>query len=209
MEIIGLVVLGLLMGLVFGTALEKSRVMEPGVLIGQFQFTNFTMLKMFLAATATGLVALAILNGLGVISLHPKAFVAGNVLIGGLLLGAGIVIAGACPGTALAQIGAGYRDAWVTVAGGLLGAFTYGINKQAIDSFIAMGDFGKITFGDVFGLPFWALALGFTAVLIVVMAGLERWRPWRGDMPVDLTQAVPPSDETEAPGPSGATPSHI
>ncbi|MEP3670202.1 MAG: hypothetical protein ABJN42_26125, partial [Roseibium sp.] len=63
MSLFFMIVLGLVMGLVFGVALEKSRVMEPGVLVGQFQFRNFIMLKMFLSATATGLVVLAVLNG--------------------------------------------------------------------------------------------------------------------------------------------------
>ena len=55
MNLVALILLGLAMGLAFGIALEKSRVMEPGVLVGQCQFRNFTMLKMFLAATVTGL----------------------------------------------------------------------------------------------------------------------------------------------------------
>ena len=73
-----LVILGLVMGVVFGVALEKGRVLEPGVLVRQFQFTNFTMLKMFFAAVATGLVVLAVLNGLGLAALHPKAAVMGT-----------------------------------------------------------------------------------------------------------------------------------
>jgi len=37
--------------------------------------------------------------------MYPKALVWPADIIGGLLLGAGISIAGACPGTVLAQIG--------------------------------------------------------------------------------------------------------
>mgnify|MGYP000355398640 CR=1 FL=1 len=43
---------GLLMGIVFGFALEKSRVFEPGVIVGQMQLRNFLMLKVFLTASA-------------------------------------------------------------------------------------------------------------------------------------------------------------
>lgn len=182
METLFLVILGLTMGLVFGIALEKSRVMEPGVLVGQFQFRNFTMLKMFLAATATGLVVLAVMNGAFGVPLHPKAFAIGPVIIGGILLGIGIVIAGACPGTALAQIGAGYRDAWAVVAGGIAGAMFYGYNEGWIGDLVAMGDLGKVTFADYLALPFWALALIVAAILVAMMIGLERLTSWRTDL---------------------------
>ncbi|WP_029058788.1 YeeE/YedE thiosulfate transporter family protein [Stappia stellulata] len=182
MSLLWLIVLGLAMGVVFGAALEKSRVMEPGVLVGQFQFRNFTMLKMFLAATITGLVALAVLNGVFGVALHPKAFAVGPVLIGGLILGVGIALAGACPGTALAQAGAGYRDAWAIIAGGIGGAIFYGYAKGPIDAALGWGDFGKITFADVFAVPFWALALIFAAVLAAFLVVLERFVPSKDDL---------------------------
>ena len=98
---------GLLMGLLFGFALEKSRVFEPGVIVGQMQMRNFLMLKVFLTAVATGAVVLAALNGFGVVKLQPKAALYAADIVGGLILGVGIALAGACPGTILAQIGAG------------------------------------------------------------------------------------------------------
>src|SRR3546814_13955045 len=82
------------MGLVFGFALEKSRVFEPGIILGQMQLRNFTMLKVFLSAVATGLVVLAALNGFGVVSLSPKATLYAADVVGGLLLGVGISLAG-------------------------------------------------------------------------------------------------------------------
>ena len=102
---------GLVMGIVFGFALETSVVFEPGVIVGQMQMRNFIMLKVFLTAVATGAVVLAALNGFGIVKLAPKAAMYYADVIGGLILGAGIALAGACPGTTLAQIGAGYRDA--------------------------------------------------------------------------------------------------
>ena len=72
---------------------------------------NWIMLKVFLSAVATGAVVLAVLNGFGYVKLHPKAVLYAADIVGGLILGAGITLAGACPGTALAQIGVGYRDA--------------------------------------------------------------------------------------------------
>ena len=121
MSVITAILLGLAMGAAFGFFLEKARVFEPAVIIGQFQLRSFLMLRVFLAGVA-GLIVLAVLQGLGVVKLAPKALLPMADIIGGLFLGAGIALAGACPGTVLAQIGAGYRDAWATLVGRLLGA---------------------------------------------------------------------------------------
>lgn len=126
MSLLAAILIGLGTGFVFGIALEKSRVFEPGVIIGQMQFKNFIMLKVFLAAVITGLVVLALMNGLFGVKLHLKPLVWRADIVGGLVLGIGIVLAGACPGTTLAQIGAGYRDAWFVLLGGIAGGAVYG-----------------------------------------------------------------------------------
>jgi len=92
------IVVGIAMGIVFGFALEKSRVFEPGIIVGQMQLRNFIMLKVFLTAVATGAVVLAVLNGFGYVKLQPKVAAYAADAVGGLLLGAGISLSGACPG---------------------------------------------------------------------------------------------------------------
>ena len=186
MSLLLAIVAGISMGTVFGFALEKSRVFEPGMIVGQMQLRNFIMLKVFLTAVATGAVALAALNGLGIVKLQPKAALYAADIVGGLILGVGIALAGACPGTTLAQIGAGYRDAIFTLAGGLLGAVTFSYAKPALDkTFLAAGD-GKIIFTELIGVPYWTGTLGFAVLLIVVLFLLERWRPWRAELGRDV-----------------------
>ena len=163
MSIFFAILTGLAMGLVFGFALEKSRVFEPGVIVGQMQLRNFTMLKIFLAAVVTGLVALAALQGFGFIRLVPKATIYGADIVGGVILGAG------------------YRDAWVTLAGGLLGALAYSYLDPTIAPMVAGGP-GRLTFDVLFGLPFAVAALVFAAILVGLLVMLEAWRPWRSDL---------------------------
>ncbi len=180
------VVIGLIMGVVFGFALEKGRVFEPGVIIGQMQFRTFTMLKMFLTATATGLVVLAIMNGVYGFALHPKAtFVLANALGGGIL-GVGIVLAGACPGTLLAQIGAGYKDAWFALAGAIAGTMAFGYIQPVIKPYLYGDGLGKLRLDVLMGVPFWAMALIFAAVLVAGLVALERYRPWYKDIGCDV-----------------------
>jgi hypothetical protein len=182
MSVLTAILLGLAMGTVFGLALEKSRVFEPGVILGQMQLRNFTMLKIFLTAVVTGLLVLAVLNGLDLTRLFPKPALYGADLIGGALLGVGIALAGACPGTVAAQIGAGYRDAWYTLAGGLLGAVAFSYAEPVLNPLLLSGGPGRITLANVTGAPFWVLALGFASLLVAGLVALERWRPWRGEL---------------------------
>ncbi len=182
MSLLLYIVIGLLMGLVFGLALEKSRVFEPGMIVGQMQLRNFIMLKMFLTAVATGAVVLGVLNGFGLVALQPKAAAYAADIAGGLLLGIGITLAGACPGTTLAQIGAGYRDAFFTLIGGLAGAVAFSYLQPALSKTLLSQNAPKLVFNSLLGLPYWAgallLALACAAVLIV----LEHWRPWREEL---------------------------
>src|SRR3954463_8353600 len=90
------ILVGLAMGIVFGFALEKSRVFEPGIIVGQMQLRNFIMLKVFLTAVATGAVLLACMHGFGLIKLAPKAALYAADIAGGAILGGGIALAGAC-----------------------------------------------------------------------------------------------------------------
>jgi uncharacterized protein len=176
---------GILMGFIFGFALEKSRIFEPGVIVGQMQLSNFIMLKVFLTAVATGAVVLAALNGFGFVKLMPKGALYYADVAGGLILGAGIALAGACPGTVWAQIGAGYRDAIFTLAGGLAGAVAYSYAKPSLDQTVLANNSGKLIFSDLFGIAYWQGALVLAAVLTLLLILLERWRPWRSDLGQD------------------------
>ncbi|SRR5579885_156212 len=185
MSVLSAVVTGIAMGIVFGFALEKSRVFEPGVIVGQMQLSNFIMLKVFLTAVATGAVVLAALNGFGYVKLQPKAELIAADIVGGLLLGTGITLAGACPGTTLAQIGAGYRDALFTLIGGLFGALAYSYAQPLLVPVLGASA-PKTIFTDYAGIPYWMGALALAAVLVIVLVILERLRPYRGELGRDF-----------------------
>jgi len=186
MSLVQSIVIGLLMGTVFGIALEKARVFEPGMIVGQMQMRNFIMLKVFLTAVATGAVVIAALHGFGLVKLAPKATFYAADVVGGLMLGAGIALAGACPGTVLAQVGVGYRDALFTLLGGIAGATAFGYAEPLLKPVLFASGPGKITFMDLTGISYTTLALGLAAALVVVLIVLERWRPWRQELGADV-----------------------
>jgi uncharacterized protein len=195
------ILIGLATGIVFGFVLEKSRVFEPGIIVGQMQLRSFVMLKVFLVAVITGLVVLAVLHGAFGVKLSLKPLVWQADIIGGLILGAGIALAGACPGTSLAQIGAGYRDAWFVVLGGIAGAVFYGYFDTGITAFFAEKG-AKLTFAGLVGYPFWMVALGLAVALTAFLVVLERFTPWRQEIGANVDGVLPEDGATghAAPG---------
>ncbi|KAK0714827.1 hypothetical protein B0H67DRAFT_490339 [Lasiosphaeris hirsuta] len=122
-------------GAVFGAGLTASGMYQPAVIMGQLKFESFHMIQVFLTATASSACLVAAAQKLGYIHLGPRSFSSvglfapydGNI-IGGFLLGSGMILAGACPGTVLAQIGVGVRSGFyafegATVAGVLWSGF--------------------------------------------------------------------------------------
>jgi len=192
------IIVGVAMGIVFGFALEKSRVFEPGIIVGQMQMRNFIMLKVFLTAVATGAVVLAFLNGFGYVKLQPKAALYAADIVGGLILGAGITLAGACPGTTLAQVGAGYRDALFTLLGGLFGAVAFSYAQPALSKTFLGATGPKLIFTDLVGVPYWMGALVLAAVIVVILVMLEVWKPWRTEMGNDVDGDIKASPTASA-----------
>ncbi len=136
------------------------------------------------------------LNGFGLTDLYPKPTLYGADIVGGALLGVGVALAGSCPGATLAQIGAGYRDAIFTLAGGVAGAVAFGYAEPALRPVLLSGGPGQITFATLTGISYWVLALGLAAVLAAVLYGLETWRPWRNEMGRDFDGDFANSDQS-------------
>lgn len=203
MSVLTAIVIGLASGAAFGFALEKSRVFEPGVIVGQMQLRNFLMLKIFLTAVATGLVVLAVLNGAFGVALHLKPLLLRADIIGGLLLGAGLVIAGACPGTSMAQIGAGYRDPWFVVLGAIAGAIAYGYVAVPVTNLFGEKAV-KTSFDALVGLPFWIVALASAAVLVAGLVVLEKLAPWRSEIGANVDGVVGDAKVDQHGGATGA-----
>ena len=182
MTVLTAVIIGVVMGIVFGFALEKSRVFEPGMIVGQMQMRNFIMLKVFLTAVITGLIVIGVMHGFFGVKLYPKSLLYGADVIGGLLLGGAITLAGACPGTVFAQIGAGYKDSWLVFVGGLAGALAFSYLEPTLKPLLLSGGPGKLTLDALLGIPFWILSFGLAIALIALLVVLEKWRPWRDDL---------------------------
>ncbi|KAL2196776.1 hypothetical protein P885DRAFT_69261 [Corynascus similis CBS 632.67] len=114
----------ILTGAAMGAALTTAGVYAPDIILSQFNFTDFTMLQTFLSAAAGSTLLVTAAQTLQLTSLPPRGasnlFGCGRYdgnLAGGALLGAGMAISGACPGTVLAQLGVGVASGRYALAG--------------------------------------------------------------------------------------------
>lgn len=170
--------LGALTGLVFGFLLQKGGVSTHRVIVEQFLLRDFTVLKIILTAVVVGGVGVFALADSGAIAgLKLKStHVLGNVL-GGVLFGGGMAVLGYCPGTGVAAIGQGSRDAIVGVLGMVFGAGVYAFAFPFLDAHVlSVGDLGKVTLEDSIGGPHWA----WIAAVAVLAGALFVWLERRG-----------------------------
>ena len=99
--------LGLLTGIVFGFLLQKGRVAKFEVIVGQFLFKDWTVVKMMGTAVVVGAVGVYALVSADLATLHIRPALLGGVLLGAACFGIGMAVLGYCPGTSVAGCGEG------------------------------------------------------------------------------------------------------
>jgi hypothetical protein len=168
-------VLGLLMGIVFGFLLQKGGVTKYDVILGQLLLTDFTVVKIMLSAAVTGMIGIYFFKSLGLVKLQPKAGSIGMNVWGGLFFGTAFAILGYCPGTAVGAVGNGSLDA---LLGGLIGMLVgaglfAAIYPKFSKAVVQKGYFGEITFPELLKVNPWIMVAIFSAVIILVLYILE------------------------------------
>ena len=86
-------------------------------------------------------------------------------VVGGLVLGAGFVIGGYCPGTSVAAAATGRVDGLATVAGIFAGMFAFAEGYPWLKGFYLSGTGAEQTIPQAFGLPY-----GLVVFAVVLMA---------------------------------------
>ncbi|KYQ88827.1 hypothetical protein DLAC_10626 [Tieghemostelium lacteum] len=172
---------GLAIGGVFGYALQRSHVYLPVVIQAQMNFTNFTMLKMFMTAAATSSLSITLLQGSKLIELEHLPVMWRRNLIGGLLMGASIYILGSCPGTVLAQIGSGIKPAYFIFLGGLVGSALYGFTNEWVSKYLPTYPKEKPAIYQRLQVPLYKLTIPFALMIAGVLYAIEQVFPWTLD----------------------------
>ncbi|WP_456432001.1 DUF6691 family protein [Nitratifractor sp.] len=142
------------MGFAFGFVLERTGFTRSQYIADTFYFKNLAVPKIMGVTVITATTWFILFASMGWIDLGalftPKTYV-WPYLIGGLLFGLGMVMAGYCPGTAVAGLGTGKSDALVFILGLFGGAFLYFLLYPMIADFASSTDLGVLKLHDLFG----------------------------------------------------------
>lgn len=166
------ILLGALTGAAFGAVLAASGLSNPRLIIGMLRLEDLRLLKLLVTAIGMGIVGVALLDSAGAAHLGVKPLHVIALVAGGAIFGIGFAVSGYCPGTSLAAIAEGRRDAIFTAAGGLLGAgafaFAYETLRPLLIDPLSFGSPTLHSWLDVPGLVM-ALPLGAASACAVTM----------------------------------------
>ena len=108
--------LALPLGIIFGVLLHRGGVANYNVIVNQFRFKDFTVLKVMFTAIIVGGIGVLLLKSTGHAQYHIKPANMLGVALGATLFGVGMVLYGYCPGTGLAAMATGSLHAMVGFA---------------------------------------------------------------------------------------------
>lgn len=162
-----------LIGTGFGFALEQAGFSSSRKLVGMFYGYDTTVIKVFFTAAIVALVGSQLMGYLGLLDLN-RVFVNEYYVIpaiaGGVIMGAGFIMGGFCPGTGLSAMSIGKIDAIVFFLGGLTGAFLFAETYPLIRN-IADGSYkGPVKINEILGL-----SPGVFTFLLIVAAVAMFW----------------------------------
>ncbi len=179
-------VVGVLIGFGFGFTLERAGFGRAQKLVGQFYGYDLTVFKVMFGAIVTAMLGLVVLSGLGLADFRAIAEQAASstylwpMLVGGLVLGAGFIISGYCPGTSWVATASGKLDGLATVLGVIVGQVAYAelLSIPAVARFHASGDLGALYLWDLLKLPNKVgppvVAIAVTAMAVGCFIGAEK-----------------------------------
>jgi hypothetical protein len=171
----GLVV-ALALGFGFGWLLERAGFGSARRLTAQFYLYDMTVLKVMFTAIVTAAVGLWAFAAIGVLDLSAVYLTPTSVgaqLLGGLLLGAGFVIGGYCPGTSAVATATGSGDGLVYMLGFVAGLAIYAVAFPGLELWANANSIGELTLPQVWGVPYGAVVLGLVAIAAIAFAAAE------------------------------------
>lgn len=168
--------LGLITGIAFGYILQNVGVARCGCIFDALNLRNLKAVKMMLTAVAVGSLIVYPASALGLVTIGSKTLYVLALIVGGALFGAGFALAGYCPGTALAALGAGRKEVLTVVAGGLAGALAYAVVYPVLEPVLIRPlNYGRVSLPALLGINPVAAGVVFALLLLGVVLLIDRW----------------------------------
>ncbi len=165
--------IGFIIGIGFGFALEQAGFSSSRKLAGMFYGYDTTVLKVFFTAAIVALVGSQFLSYFGLLDLnlvYVNPYYVGAALIGGVIMGAGFIMGGFCPGTGICALSIGKIDAFVFLFGGLVGAFLFAETYPLIEPIAISGFKGPMKIDELLGV-----SPGVFTLLLILVAVFLFW----------------------------------
>ena len=180
-----------LIGTGFGFALEQAGFSSSRKLVGMFYGYDTTVIKVFFTAAIIALAGSQLLNYLGLLDLNQvfvNEYYVFPAITGGVIMGAGFIMGGFCPGTGLSAMSIGKIDAIVFFLGGLTGAFLFAESYPYISDFANGSYKGPVKINELLGLSpgMFTFLLTFAAVVLFWIAEMAEKRFARPDISSEL-----------------------
>lgn len=157
-------------GFAFGFVLEIAGFGQSTKLAAQFYFKEWTVFKVMFTGIIVAMVGVFLMTALGVLD-YNLVYVNETYLwpgiVGGLIMGAGFIIGGFCPGTSLVALSTLKIDGIFFVLGAFFGIFLFGETASYIEDFWYSSYYGRLTLQDLLGVDAGVVVLG---VVIIALA---------------------------------------
>jgi uncharacterized protein len=162
-----------LIGTGFGFSLEQAGFSSSRKLVGMFYGYDTTVIKVFFTAAIVALVGSQFLSYFGLLNLNQvfvNEFYVSASIAGGIIMGAGFIMGGFCPGTGLSALSIGKIDAIVYVLGGLTGAFLFAETYPLVQNLANASYKGALKIDKALGIP-----TGLFIFLLIIAAAAMFW----------------------------------
>jgi hypothetical protein len=144
-----------LIGTGFGFALEQAGFSSSRKLAGMFYGYDTTVIKVFFTAAIVALIGAQLLSATGLLDLnlvYVNELYTSAAIIGGIIMGAGFIMGGFCPGTGISAMSIGKIDAVLYIAGGFTGAFLFAETWPLIEGIANAGYKGPVKINEALGM---------------------------------------------------------
>jgi uncharacterized membrane protein YedE/YeeE len=147
-------------------------------------------------AIVVSMAGFAVLDLMGLVKLNPKPFIYLNYIVGGILFGIGIVLAGGCVSGCLFKTGAGNINSMAGLVGIPLGIALVeygplsGFYKYLKGFVLKSEEGGSITLSSLTGIPYWLLACLFIVITIAAVVLRKRKKAIQNPVVPEGTGAV-------------------
>ena len=163
--------LAFLIGIGFGFVLESSGFSSSRKLAGMFYGYDTVVLKVFFTAALVamvGLLFMSLFNWIDLDMVYVNPTYLWSTIIGGIIMGAGFITGGFCPGTSFCAAAIGKIDALFFIGGIFLGIFIFTEVYPLIEGLYKGSFKGSPTLPEALGFKDGVVVLG----IIVVALGM-------------------------------------